>query len=148
MASNVRGIRMPRIFGVVTFEQITEPTNSSSPSSLIMNSWLSHFHLFGILSTSQQTKFLGNLPHAYFGRSEALREGTRPGGGLGSNAASGGDLKIDVKKVIIKFEPTMNQLDWASKPSEHQKTNSRSSMAHTQAVTVPLRLRIFQLHEH
>jgi len=89
-----------------------------------------------------------NLPRTYFGRSEDFREGTRPGGGLGSNAASGCDLKMDVKKVIIKVEPTMNQLDWASKPSEHQKTNSRSSMAHTQAVTVPLRLKIYQLHEH
>jgi len=89
-----------------------------------------------------------NLPRTHFGRSEILREGTRPGGGLGSNAASGGDLKTDVKKVILKVEPTMNQLDWASKPSGHQKTNCRSGMAHTQAVTVSLRLRTYQLHEH
>jgi len=89
-----------------------------------------------------------NPPRAYFGRSEALRKGKRPGRDLSSNAASGGDLKMDVKKVIIKVEPTMNQLDWASKPSEYQKTNPRSNLAHTQAVTVPLRLRIHQFHEH
>ena len=58
--------------------------------------------------------------------------------------------KIDVKKAIIRVEASINQLEWASKPSKRQKTNPRSNMniTHTQAVTVLMMLRIHQLREY